>query len=269
MKSVTLANGATTSRLGFGASRLHYLRTSVERQKMLAAALDFGLTHIDVAPIYGEGLAEREVGRARKGGKSFTLTTKFGISPLRLIDAVPALALPVMAARSVLRRFDRAQEARPVIDATLLRASLEASLRRLQTEYVDLLLLHEPTLNRIADTDALVDELDRLRTAGKIGSWGLAGGWDAACDIAARFPALAQVIQTGESEWSDEALRKPDIVFGAISAGPQKFVGPHLNADAAKQRLATAMRRRPGGLTLVSTSRIENLKIIAEFESTI
>jgi D-threo-aldose 1-dehydrogenase len=270
MKKVTLSSGAVTSRLGFGTSRLHHMHSSSDRQKLLAAALDLGFAHIDVAPSYGDGLAEREVSLLRKArGAAFTLVTKFGIPPNMLVDAAPAFAIPVMAVRAVLRRTGVVRDARRPLDATFLRRSVEASLLRLQTDRIDILLIHEPTLERLVAPDALAHELGMLRDAGKIGGWGLAGGWDAMTEIAARHPTLGPVLQTGQSEWRDDGPRKPDIVYSAMSAGPQTFGARRPHGGKAMQGLEIAIRRRPAGVVLVSASQVAHLKTIADLEATI
>ena len=52
-----------TSRIGFGTASLHHLYRSRARSALLTAALDSGISHFDTAPMYGEGMAERELGR--------------------------------------------------------------------------------------------------------------------------------------------------------------------------------------------------------------
>ena len=77
-----------TSRLGFGTGSLHHAFRTRERQAILGAALDAGFTHFDTARMYGDGLAERELGRFLKGRRGrATLGTKFGL------PAMPLLAL--------------------------------------------------------------------------------------------------------------------------------------------------------------------------------
>lgn len=80
----------------------------------IRAALDLGYTHIDTAESYGDGGAERVIGEAIKGHDRSKLfvTTKVSREHLR--------------------------------EADVLRA-LESSLGRLQTDYVDLYLIHWPS----------------------------------------------------------------------------------------------------------------------------
>src|SRR5690348_10440145 len=100
-----IKSGICSTRLGFGTSRLHYLYSTRARQDLLAEAAEVGILHFDTAPAYGDGLAERELGRflQRRSG-NFIVATKFGIPPSRLIEACPAVATPLRATRTVLRR---------------------------------------------------------------------------------------------------------------------------------------------------------------------
>src|SRR4051812_32660132 len=90
-------SGLTTSRLGFGTSRLHYLGLA-EQQVLLATAAELGITHFDTAPSYGDGLAERALGRfVRHERDRFLVATKYGLPSNRLIEALPALGRPFRA----------------------------------------------------------------------------------------------------------------------------------------------------------------------------
>src|SRR4029077_9532798 len=66
---------------------------------------------------------------------------------------------------------ERPQDWKP----TAVRTQLEDSLRRLGTDYVDLYQLHNARIDPILD-DVLWDELDRLRTEGKVRELGVALG---------------------------------------------------------------------------------------------
>ena len=56
-----------------------------------------------------------------------------------------------------------------------MRAQLEASLRRLGTDYIDLYQLHNTRIEPIVD-DPLWDELERFRAEGKVRELGVALG---------------------------------------------------------------------------------------------
>src|SRR5438067_9927416 len=91
-----------------------------EAIRTIEAALDLGVNWVDTAPFYGWGRAERIVGRALAGRREDVfLFTKCGTVPNE-------------------ERGDR-MDLRP----QTIRADLEASLRRLRTDHVDLLQLHD------------------------------------------------------------------------------------------------------------------------------
>ena len=125
---------------------------------MLHAAVDVGITFIDTAPVYGDnGVGETLLADLLKSDRSeIVLTTKCGYD----IDS------PRPESQS-----ERRQDWKPAS----VRAQLEASLRRLGTDYIDLYQLHNARLDPIHD-DALWEELDRFRIEGKVRELGVALG---------------------------------------------------------------------------------------------
>jgi D-threo-aldose 1-dehydrogenase len=250
-------SGITISRLGLGTSRLHYL-SKRNRRRLLAAAADLGFTHFDTAPAYGDGICEAELGKFIRGRRErFVIVTKYGIPPAPLAQAWPTLSLPLATARGVGFR----PTPLPPLNPIGLRASVERSLRRLGTDRVDILLLHEPRGDRIPSTDAILQELDKLQRSGAVRGFGLAGGWSGISGLLSIAPALGMVIQTAESEWPPEAV--PDITYGAIGAGPQGYFSPAIAVSEAVRRLRVALERRHSGVVLVSTTKMEHLHQLA------
>lgn len=235
---------------------------------MLAEAAELGIRHFDTAPMYGDGLAERELGRFLRLQPigTFTVATKFGIQPSALIETLRPIAAPLRGARAILRRVGIWRADLPPLSASELRRSLLASLRRLGLERIDLLLLHEPTLARLVDAQALCDELENLRARGLIRDFGLAGSWRDLTPILKACPALARTTQTGEPEWSQPSAIVPDITFGAISRGrPQGlFHKQAIDPAAAARDLQAALARRLGGMVLVSTTNRDHLRRLAQ-----
>jgi D-threo-aldose 1-dehydrogenase len=255
-------SGIATSRLGFGTSRLHYLSTRSERQRLLAAAFDMGFSHFDTAPSYGDGLAEIELGTfVSKRRDRIILATKFGIPPNKLIS-VPVLGSAVRAARSVCRRAGLWADSRPLFTTEGIRRSLEQSLRRLSTDYVDILLLHEPSLCRLQTLDAVHHELVTLQTSGLVRAFGLAGSFGPVCAILEVEASLGGVIQTSEREWRLPAP-VPDVTYGFIASGPQSFFSGYQGVCDAPARLRQALARRDNGVVLVSSTKIDHLSQLA------
>ena len=125
---------------------------------MLHAALDAGINFIDTAPVYGsDGFGESLLANVLAAHRDeIVLTTKCGYD----IDA------PRPEGQS-----ERPQDWRP----EAIRAQLEASLRRLETEYIDLYQLHNARIEPIR-ADDLWAELEALRHEGKVRELGVALG---------------------------------------------------------------------------------------------
>ncbi len=130
-----------------------------DKQGLLHAALDAGINFIDTAPVYGaDGVGETLLADVLQSDRdAIVLTTKCGYD----IDAP----------RKYPGQSERPQDWRP----EAVRSQLEASLRRLGTDYIDLYQLHNTRIDPIRD-EALWEELVRLRTEGKIRELGVALG---------------------------------------------------------------------------------------------
>jgi aryl-alcohol dehydrogenase-like predicted oxidoreductase len=255
-------SGIDTSRLGFGSSRLHYVAHR-DRQRLLAAAADLGIIHFDTAPAYGDGIAEAELAefiRRRRAG--FVIATKYGIPADPVAEAWPALARPLRAARWTARRLGSSRRPLPPLTPAGLRRTLQRSLSRLGTDYVDILLLHEPRRHRVGSLDALVEALLELKQSGAVRAFGLAGEWVGVAELLAAAPALGMVVQTPENEWPAET--PPDITYGAVAGGVQSYFSPAIAAPDAVRQLLSAWQRRKNGVVLVSTTRAEHLRQLAD-----
>lgn len=260
-------SGIVMSRLGFGTSRLHYLSSSRQRQAILAEAAAHGITHFDTAPLYGDGLAERELGRfLRQRRDEFTVATKVGIDPSWLIETAPSLALPWRGIRAVLRIAGTWNDRRPPLTVARLRSSLQRSLKRMRLDCVDVLLLHEPSPELLPNAEALIEELERLRAVGMIKHFGIAAPLQNVTGIVTNHPALARVMQTGERDWSEPGSITPDITFGAIALGrAQHYLrGTAVEPATAAGNLRAALARRPKGAVLVSTTNRAHLRLLAQ-----
>jgi len=252
------------SRLSFGTSRLHHVVSAKGRSDLLAAAADHGFTHFDTAPIYGFGLAEEELGRLVAGRRArLTITTKIG---LYAPSGATGSTLDVLGRKLVRRLVPRYGS--PIVDWSLTRAtaSLEASLRRLRTDYVDLLLLHEP-VSELIDSDAMLGWLNSLRAAGRIRAWGVAGDADRMGAVLMRS-GLGPILQLRDSIEQREAASArslgadPHIAFGYLAG----FSRRPRQADVATV-LDRALRLNPAGSVLVSSTRMTRVAELAAIAS--
>ena len=254
------------SRLAFGTASLHHLFNTTDRQRLLRAAADLGITHFDSSPYYGYGLAEADLGRFIRGRRSaVTLTTKVGLYPWGYANAHAAGVWSRKALGKLVPRL-----ALPVIEwrVARARASLLASLRRLGTDYVDFLLLHEPEPGLINGEEWL-EWLGAERTAGRVRAWGLAGTAQRVAPLVQAGHPLAQVVQTQDS------LSRRQADFMAAAGRALQFTYGYLSADRSgadaqrpEERLRQALARNRTGAVLVSTRRLERLQQLAVVAST-
>ncbi len=249
------------SRLAFGTASLHHLPRRNQRVRLLETALASGITHFDTSPYYGFGLAESDLGvliRSRRD--AVTITTKVGLyAPGGAASGSFGVWLR-KAAGKIHRPFSI-----PRVDWSIQAAeeSLNASLKRLGTEYVDILFLHEPDPDLVR-SEEILSWLERERSKGRIRYWGLAGTaalletW-----VRADHP-LAMVVQTKDSLHQKEADlvlnqgRRLQFTYGYLSSSK----GAGL-AEPAEMLLRKALRRNQDGVILFSTRRADRITRLA------
>jgi aryl-alcohol dehydrogenase-like predicted oxidoreductase len=124
-----------------------------EAEQLLLAALDAGVTHFDTAALYGFGVSETLVGKFLSAHRSkFTLASKCGMQ-----------GVDVNGDGKLVRVIDGRPET--------LRATCEASLKRLKTDVIDLYYLHR--WDKQVPIEESVGGLSDLVQAGKIRTIGL------------------------------------------------------------------------------------------------
>ncbi|HEY5224098.1 MAG TPA: aldo/keto reductase [Microbacteriaceae bacterium] len=127
--------------LSFGAASLGNLYHETREQDAdaaVAAAFEQGIRYFDTAPHYGLGLSERRLGNALKRYPRDTLVISSKVGRLLVPNEHPTgRDSDIFAVPDELRReWDFSRDG-------ILR-SAEASLDRLQTDYIDILYLHDP-----------------------------------------------------------------------------------------------------------------------------
>jgi aryl-alcohol dehydrogenase-like predicted oxidoreductase len=163
--------------LGLGAAPIGCASVSdLTLRELLGIAADSGMNVIDTAAMYGD--SEDKLGRALRGiRKQFLLFTKCGrLLPSRLNPTGFLVRFHRRLRRSL--RLHGQPESLDW-DPRVLKANIEQSLRRLKTEYIDVIQLHtcsEATLRR----GDVVDVLDRVRESGKARYIGYTGDNSAA-----------------------------------------------------------------------------------------
>ncbi len=180
---------------------------------LIHRALDLGITFFDTGDVYGQGANEEIVARALSGvpRESVQLSTKFGYA----LDE----------GRQQHAQGERPQDWSP----EHARKALEASLRRLGTDHVDLYQLHNPRMDAI-ERDDLFAELERLKEVGKIRHYGVALG-----------PAIG---------WRDEGIR----ALAEHRIASVQTVYNVLEQEPGREFLAAAEARGAAVLARVPTS---------------
>jgi len=145
--------GMMVSEIGFGGLPIGGVRWgSVEDEVSLAAlqrAFDLGINFFDTADVYGRGHSEELIGQAFAARRpNVVIATKAGMD------------------------FYAGDEARPNFAPDYIRAALERSLRRLRTDYVDILQLHDPP-PKLAEDDTVWETLADLKREGKARFFGI------------------------------------------------------------------------------------------------
>ena len=119
---------------------------------LVKSVIETGVNFLDTAPVYGFGISERLIGKAIKGIRErVVISTKCGLR----WDSEMLSSIHTNATRkSILEEVD-------------------LSLKRLQTDYIDIYLLHWPDKDTGAPIGESVEALEMLKNNGKIRYWGV------------------------------------------------------------------------------------------------
>jgi aryl-alcohol dehydrogenase-like predicted oxidoreductase len=192
------SSGLRASRLGFGCAAVMGRVGRKQSLRALSAAYDAGVTFFDTARSYGYGESEAVLGEFLQNRRSrVILSTKFGIVPLqqrRWKRALQPLVRGVLGvlpcARKLIRKQVKAQFQENQLTREVLHRSLEESLRKLRTHYVDVLFVHSPPASVLAQCD-LLEDLERLIASGKIRMAGISADRDVITSaLAAKTPPI-------------------------------------------------------------------------------
>lgn len=262
--------GFKVSKIGLGGAPLggDYGETTDEIvTRVIDRALDLGINFIDTAPLYGQGESERRIGKALKGKR----------------DDV------IIASKAVMRGDPYTYE------NTI--KSVEDSLRRLQTDYIDLIQLHE--LEQTTYEQAINETLPafrKLKEQGKVRAIGVnAGNLDLlmpflrenAVDTIQTYANYTLVDYTAKDELLPLAKEKhigvihgSPLAMGILADHPAPFLQNNLGlleeADRRMAQLDFLRKNEPKGLvepalrlsltcpdiaiTLVGTTSIRSLE---------
>ncbi|MBO3740846.1 aldo/keto reductase [Actinoplanes flavus] len=169
-------SGLVVSAIGIGCNNFGRKLDADGTREVVDAAIDAGITLFDTADIYGtpHGMSEAFLGAALKGRRDeVVLATKFGMTMEGLNG----------------RDFGARGSRRYVVRA------VEASLRRLETDHIDLYQMHEPDpATPIDETLAALDDLVRAGKVRYLGNSNFSGWQIADADWTARTGNLTRFV---------------------------------------------------------------------------
>ena len=141
MKQIKIGNGAfSASEIALGCMRIEGL-SQKEAERLIQTAMECGINFFDHADIYGGGRSEevfaQAAGMCPRVREKMILQTKCGIRP---------------------GMYDFSKEH--------ILTSVDGSLKRLKTDYVDVLLLHRP--DTLMEPEEVAEAFDLLYHSGKV-----------------------------------------------------------------------------------------------------
>jgi predicted oxidoreductase len=145
MKKITVGKMFEGTEVSLGCMRMNSL-SAAEAEKMVGVSMEQGITYFDHADIYGDGKSEEVFAKAAKNlglkREDIILQTKCGIRK---------------------GFFDFSKE--------YIISSVEKSLKRLQTDYVDSFLLHRP--DTLVEPEEVAEAFNILHQSGKVKYFGV------------------------------------------------------------------------------------------------
>jgi aryl-alcohol dehydrogenase-like predicted oxidoreductase len=188
--------------------------TEEEGVNLLVKAYDLGVNFFDTADTYGKGYGEEILAKAlRKQRHELIFATKFGYDIYSPFERVGHEEMP--------------QKWTP----DFIRYACEQSLRRLQTDYIDLYQLHNPRIDTI-EKDEIFELMEELVTEGKIRHYGVALGPDIGW------------FEEGEASMKHRDIATLQIIYSIMEQQPARQFFPI--ADQAKTGLLTRVPHASG-----------------------
>jgi aryl-alcohol dehydrogenase-like predicted oxidoreductase len=231
------------SELGLGCQSLGGGLHHRDRKQSIALvrkAFDEGVTFFDTSDHYSQGLSEQWLGEALEGQRQkVILATKAGTRYTPLGSLAGRVRPILMPFRRQLRPLKvsihriRATRKRQEFSAPYLIRSVDNSLRRLNTDYLDLFQLHKPPANVLA-ADDWRETLERLRECGKIRSYGISCATVDDAVPCLDMPGIAAV-QVGVSLLDQAAITK------FLGRAEQRSLGVIVRNPRAQGHLTTEL----------------------------
>lgn len=261
------------TKIGFGTAPLGNMYRNIPEPEALDtvdAAWQQGIRYFDAAPLYGAGLAEIRLGKAlaHHPRDEYILSTKVG----RLIlDEVEDTTTRDLGEKGGL--FEHGLPNKIAYDYTAdgtMRA-VESSLKRLQTDRLDIVFIHDPARDFHGDAwkdvfqtamSGAAVALSRLRDEGVIKAWGLGVNRVEPCVMALQQSDSDGFLIAGRYTLLDHADALEELMPASLARGARIVVGGPYNSGI----LAGGEHYEYQKATPEILARVENLRALcAEF----
>lgn len=171
--------GLQVSEIGLGCSHLGtdvFSKSEKESVRVLHRAFEAGINFYDTADIYGYGGSEKLIGCAFKGRRDKVIISSKVGRVQSLSERTGRFLLPI------LQPIRHVQPLKGILKKALkpgknfasdhLKKAVEKSLKRLQTDYLDLYQLHSPS-SWVIEQGEVFNTLDYFKREGKIRFYGV------------------------------------------------------------------------------------------------
>ena len=236
-------SGVPVSLLGLGGSSLGVVRSEAEAIRIVHEALDAGINFMDNAWEYHDGRSEKRMGKALKGRRD--------------------------------QAFVMTKVCTHGRDGKLAMRQLEQSLKRLQTDVIDLWQIHEVIYDNDPDLHfakgGVVEALERAKRQGKVRFLGFTGHKDPSIHLkmlAHDFPFDACQLPLGVFDASFRSFEQqvlPELTRRGIAPIGMKSLGG--TGNAVKRRVVTVREALRYVMSLpIATlvSGIDSLKVLRQ-----
>lgn len=187
MKTMTIG-GMEASQISLGCMRLKSI-SAKEAETLVNTALDQGINYFDHADCYGGGLSEEIFSQAADLRSSLRqqifIQSKCGIRKDGIV------------------RYDFSKEH--------ILESVDGSLRRLKTDYLDALLLHRP--DPLLEPEEVAEAFDRLHAAGKVRYFGVSNQSPRLMELLAKYVRQPLVINQLQFSIGHTLMLDQEIYF--------------------------------------------------------
>lgn len=239
MEYTTLGNiGIRVSKLGLGGAPIGGEFGGMTEQlavDIIHSALDMGITFFDTAPFYGRGESERRFGNGLKGKRE-----------------------QIILATKAVMRGDRYSYENTI-------NCVEESLRRLQTDYIDLIQLHEADRTHFEEgMNGTVAAFIKLKEQGKVRLIGVNGGDEETLfpyirtgeiDTVQTFSRYMLIDHTAKDqlfslarEMKVSIINGSPLGMGILADNPAPFLNSHIELliEAEQRKAQLSFLRKPG-----------------------